>query len=236
MNSHCNLNKKCKTCSKPLYNNNTTGYCRHHLDTSGEKNSFFGKKHKKETVENLRKIRQGSKASEETKQKMSKTRKGMPNGLLGYKHREESKIKMSISGKGRVFSEIHKKRIGDANRKRILSNKTKQKISKSLEGKYTGEKSHSWKGGITPLYKSMRTTYKYRQWRSDVFTRDSFICQKCFQKKNKLEAHHIKKMVTIVKDYNIKNLNDSLDCEELWDINNGITLCQFCHKQEHKKN
>jgi hypothetical protein len=30
---------------------------------------------------------------------------------------------------------------------------------------------------------------------------------------------------------NIKTLEDALDCEELWSVDNGTTLCRVCHKQ-----
>lgn len=33
-----------------------------------------------------------------------------------------------------------------------------------------------------------------------------------------------------MKEYNIKNYNEALLCEELWNINNGRTLCLPCHK------
>ena len=34
----------------------------------------------------------------------------------------------------------------------------------------------------------------------------------------------------ILKDNNIKIFEDAEKCNELWDINNGITLCVGCHK------
>jgi hypothetical protein len=34
----------------------------------------------------------------------------------------------------------------------------------------------------------------------------------------------------ILKEYNVKTLDDAHKCKELWDINNGRTLCINCHK------
>ena len=77
----------------------------------------------------------------------------------------------------------------------------------------------------------IRNCFKYRQWRSDVFTRDDFTCQKCGDNKSgNLNAHHIKLFSTILDEYKIKTLEQALDCEELWNINNGQTLCKKCHR------
>lgn len=39
----------------------------------------------------------------------------------------------------------------------------------------------------------------------------------------------------IKEENNIKTLEESIYCDELWNINNGITLCIECHKKTHKK-
>lgn len=99
-----------------------------------------------------------------------------------------------------------------------------------------GEKNSQWKGGITPLRKQIRLCFEYRQWRSDVFTRDNFTCQKCFIKGNELHAHHCpKSFSSIIKEYQIKTLEQALSCPELWNINNGKTHCKDCHKTIHRK-
>jgi hypothetical protein len=73
------------------------------------------------------------------------------DGSLGCPHKEEAKNKISAALVGREFSEEHRRRIGDANRKRIwkkesidkirisrlgsrLSSDTKRKVSLSLMG------------------------------------------------------------------------------------------------------
>jgi 5-methylcytosine-specific restriction endonuclease McrA len=92
-----------------------------------------------------------------------------------------------------------------------------------------GERHPFWRGGITTLNHAIRNMLQYRQWRSDVYTRDDFVCQSCGKRGGKLEADHIKPFSKIVSDNNIKTVEDALNCEELWNINNGRTLCKECH-------
>ena len=156
---------------------------------------------------------------------------------------EETKLKISLANKGRIVSQEIKEKIRNAEKGKHnspntefkkgykMSKETKRKMSKARKG----NKSHFWKGGITPLARQIRHCYKYRQWRSDIFTRDDFTCQKCLIRGGYLEAHHIKSFSIIMKEYKIKNLQQALDCDELWNINNGITLCKKCHNKTKGK-
>lgn len=107
--------------------------------------------------------------------------------------------------------------------------KGKRKDDKKNPNK--GDKCHFWKGGVTPLKIMIKRLYKYRQWRSDVFTRDNFICQGCNVRGGSLEPHHKKSYSLIIFDNKIKTTEQAENCEELWNINNGITLCHDCHKK-----
>jgi len=113
----------------------------------------------------------------------------------------------------------------------------KQIISLALAGEKhplfgkCGEDSPNWKGGITPLNEAIRTLVIYENWRRQIFERDNFICQKCSDKKGgNFQAHHIKSVSNIIKENNITILREALMCNELWDLNNGITYCEDCHK------
>ena len=79
-----------------------------------------------------------------------------------------------------------------------------------------------WKGGITPENVRLRNLSEYKLWRSSVFERDSYTCQKCGAKGAILNAHHIKSFAEYPE------LRVAID--------NGITLCEVCHKNKHFNN
>jgi len=158
--------------------------------------------------------------TEETRRKISKTLKGrIPwnKGKTGI-YSEETIRNISETQKGRIPWNKNKK---DS---QIAWNKGKR------FSQIVGNKNGNWKGGITPLTKRIRNNFKYRQWRSDVFTRDKFTCQECGQWGGRLNAHHIKSFSIIFEEYQITILKEALECEELFNINNGITLCEECHQ------
>lgn len=82
--------------------------------------------------------------------------------------------------------------------------------------------------------KIIRKCFNYRQWRSDIFTRDNFTCQKCCKIGGNILAHHIDRFIDIINKNRIVTLEQAKICEELWNINNGVTLCEKCHKDIHK--
>lgn len=93
------------------------------------------------------------------------------------------------------------------------------------------EKHWNWRGGITELRPTLMATAKYKQWRKAVFRRDNYTCQICGKKGGNLEADHKKQFVLILIENNIRTTEDALNCKELWEISNGRTLCQKCHRK-----
>lgn len=150
------------------------------------------------------KINLGKKFSEEHKRNLSKSHKGERPWMIGKKHSEESKKRMSIAHKGKKLSEEHKKKIGI-----------------SGIGKHCGEKCNWWKGGITSENDKIRHSSKFKLWREKVFKFDNWICWICEDRSGngytiKLYPHHLKKFSEYPK--------------LRFEINNGLTLCKFCHK------
>ncbi len=150
---------------------------------------------------------------------------------MGKHMSPESREKMRKAKLGGTLSPEHRKKIGLAGKGKTKSNACKEK----LRSQRKGDKNPAWKGGITPLQKSIRTHPKYLEWVLAVFTRDKFTCQDCGNVGRKLEAHHIKHFAQIIEENHILTVDMALACEELWDIFNGITLCIKCHKQRHSR-
>jgi hypothetical protein len=65
---------------------------------------------------------------------------------------------------------------------------------------------------------SQRNMPEYIEWRTSVFTRDNYTCQKCGSHKD-LNAHHI------------RSWHSHPDLR--FDINNGLTVCRNCHAEIH---
>ena len=124
----------------------------------------------------------------------------------------------------------NRQKLANRNSQRYWSPEMKEKISKRCMGKF-GKDAPCWKGGLTLLWDLIRGSQKYSNWRTQVFGRDNFTCQECGKRGSWLEAHHIKRFSNIIKDNNIKTLEEAYMCEELWDLNNGITLCKECHNK-----
>lgn len=155
---------------------------------------------------------------------------------------EEHKRKIGFASKGNTYrkgikhTEEHKKRISEMHKKSGVGKWMKDRrlpestLAKMRQRK--GPKANNWQGGIYPLVKHIRKLFKYRQWRSDIFQRDDYTCQNCNVKGGILHAHHIKSFSSILKEFNIKTIQEALDCEALWNINNGITFCKKCHRLE----
>lgn len=84
----------------------------------GENNSFYGKKHSKETLRIL-----SEKASKRTREK---------NSFYGKKHTEETKKKIAEKLKGKSYlTEEGRKRISEANKNKIITEEYSKKLSEA---------------------------------------------------------------------------------------------------------
>src|SRR3990167_8440591 len=175
--------------------------------------SFLGKKH---TAETKRKI-------------------GLANSiaLKGKKLSEEHKRRMSLALKGRIFSKETLKKMSEANKGRFLgiapwnkgkrwSEETKKKMSESHKGKNCGENHPKWISDRTLLVKKQeRNDYSYKNFVKEVKKRDEGICR--LQNKN-CSGYKIVHHILSLSEYP----------EERYNINNGITLCQYHHPRKRE--
>lgn len=103
-----------------------------------------------------------------------------------------------------------------------------------------GENNPAWKGGIKSVYDRIRDLNQYWNWRKAVLYRDNNKCIDCGVQEN-LHAHHLKFLRILIKDYcqinkkEIKELTQQ-DLTQMffYNIDNGVTLCEECHKKWHK--
>lgn len=103
--------------------------------------------------------------------------------------------------------------------------KVKRTQAESLKGKLVGSKNPNWKGGQIRYEKYRlsvkRFRYKMRIWAAKILDRDNIQCKMCGSDE-KLNAHHI---------IPVRELEE----KDLFDVNNGITLCRKCHMKIHLK-
>lgn len=82
-----------------------------------------------------------------------------------------------------------------------------------------------WTGIKTPPWersnKRQRNSPQYANWRTKVFERDKYTCQKCGQIGGELNAHHIKPFAEFKK--------------HRYEVSNGLTVCVECHREIHRK-
>lgn len=112
----------------------------------------------------------------------------------------------------------------------------KAKISKAKKGQNAGENNHFY--GKVYKFPSEHPSYnhnlsdkdradrrinrEYREWQYDVKKNDNFTCQSCYDSKGgNLVSHHL------------ESHNSNIDLR--YDIDNGVCLCETCHKEFHGK-
>ena len=88
--------------------------------------------------------------------------------------------------------------------------------------KNSGKNHYNYNSNLTDEDRKIRRNFAgYDKWRMQVFKKDDYICQKCDIKNHKLNARHIEGYAE----------NKELRLVIL----NGITFCEGCHLEFHKK-
>lgn len=166
--------------------------------------------------------------------------KGELHYLFGKHPSKTTRFKMSKAGQGRVFTEEHKENMKKACKNRIITIKTRMKISNTLKGRSLADVNHksncscsfckahrkeltkefnpNWQGGISFEPYSLEWTKELKE---QIRKRDNYTCQnpECNKTQEQngaaLDVHHM--------DYVKDNLIES----------NLISLCINCHRKSN---
>ena len=142
-----------------------------------------------------------------------------------YTHTCEECGKEYRSGKKKstLCKECYNKKVGKMGRKNLIEHNAKQYGENNyFYGVHRyGENNPNYNPNKTDEEREQqRNIIGYDKWRNEVYKRDNYTCQYCNDNKGgNLVAHH-------------KNSYDWCK-EERTDINNGVTLCEECHKKFH---
>lgn len=146
------------------------------------------------------------------------TREKIMSYLIGHKHTEKTKNKIREKAKLRRWSLEDRLKLSRA--KRILT--------------------QDW----ILFKKTLKRLPEYKFWIKEIYKRDNYTCQKCFEQTGKLEAHHIKPISVLVSEFSLQYnqfsisedfetlLRIALNHQPFWEIQNGKTLCKKCHNKE----
>jgi len=88
-------------------------------------------------------------------------------------------------------------------------------FQRNMSARLQGVPIEEWKRFITPENARLVASPEYKQWQKMIFKRDNKTCQLCQKTKCRIAAHHI---------YMKAKYPD-----KVFDIDNGITLCDKCH-------
>lgn len=136
---------------------------------------------------------------------------GELNPFYGKHHSEETRQKISESRKGKCCGEEN------PFYGHIYSDEDKKRLSEKLSGK----NSPCYNPSLTDEdRKNRRFSPKYKQWAKDVKEQANYTCDCCGRKNGgHLVSHHL-------------NCHSKYK-EQRYDINNGVCLCESCHKEFH---
>jgi hypothetical protein len=187
----------------------------------------IGRKVSPETRARESAAQKGHKVTSETRKQLAITSKGNKNAL-GTVRSVEYKAKVSqthigLKASPETRAKMSTAHIGNKSHSGLQDSlETRAKISASLRARHlSGPLSPNWKGGITPEYRAARISVDYADWRTFVFVRDEFTCQKCGKVAGRLEAHHMDSFA----DFPEKRLEPD----------NGITFCEDCHDEFNRR-
>jgi hypothetical protein len=165
---------------------------------------------------------------EKLKRKTCKCGCGKPIILKSW-HKYDGIPKYKLGHNPLVNTKSRSKKLRLANLGKKHTPETLKKMSLAKKGKPSKKNR-----GLTTINKRIRSLSNYNEWRVNVFQRDKFTCSECGKSGVYLEAHHVIGLKEIIKKYNLKTIEEFMNCEQLWNLDNGKTVCFVCHKKIDK--
>lgn len=134
----------------------------------------------------------GIRQSEEVKYRMSLAQSGPNHPMFGKHHSEETKLKISKSKKGHPVSIETRKKISDGHIGKPMSVKQKRQLSKIRMGKFCGPNSPTWRGGSSFRKYCPKWNEDLRRRIRAFFNYECIICGKSTEENGQaLSCHHV---------------------------------------------
>lgn len=183
---------------------------------AGELNPMFGRGHTPETKEDIR----------------QKYLKRVEDPVMREKMRLATSHPCPPEIRARL-SAAAKKRVGALNHffGKQHTAETKAKIATANHGRFRGENGSNWQGGKTAFTVLLRNTELMVAWRIQIFERDKYTCVTCKKVGGPLHADHITPLSTLLRNHGVTTLAAAYACADLWELDNGRTLCVPCHRR-----
>lgn len=138
--------------------------------------------------------------------------------------RRSERAKASGCGKwmqGRTLSDEHRAAIGESaavSYEERYGERADEERAKRRDGNRRRFVDVERRADVRPKHNG---SWEYVEWRTAVFERDDFTCRDCGKRGGELHAHHV--------------LTWADHPAERYVVDNGVTLCEDCHRARHRK-
>jgi hypothetical protein len=136
-------------------------------------------------------------------------------------------------------------RLGSRSKGQTKTQEHRIKLAESQVGKHEhgGENNPNWRGGVSTLSHSIRTSDRYREWQKQVIQASNSLCHRCETSvwrlpKKGYACHHVIQFKDLISAA-LQAFPDEVPVtacmryEPLWAVDNGWLMHKNCHIQHH---